>query len=305
MGMLDAWANRIGRGETVDFRPTGGSMVPLIRSGQRVRVGPAVPGRLEAGDIVLARVHGTVYLHLVLAVDAPRRRVQIGNNRGGVNGWTSYDRVFGICLAVDGVPRPGATAKVRATPPAIRPAPLATRRLDLLPLGVEHADEMAVVLGDPALHAFIGGAPQDSDALRARYARLVGGSPDPEVVWCNWVLRLRAEGRLVGTVQATVAADGAHAEVAWVVGIPWQGRRLASEAARALTGWLTELPVGRILAHVHPEHSASAAVAAACGLRPTPHHQDGEIRWEYDGGRTPGTPGTPGTPAPRPPGQGP
>ncbi len=293
MGLLDAMAERTGRGETVEFRPTGGSMVPLIRSGQRVRVGPADPARIEAGDIVLARVHGTVYLHLVLAVDAARRRVQIGNNRGGVNGWTAHDRVFGICLAVDGVPRAGAAAKVR--PPlsgaasAVRPVPLASRRLDLLPLGVEHADEMAVVLADPGLHTFTGGAPLTAGALRVRYARLAAGSPDPATVWCNWVLRLRDGGQLVGTVQATVAADLEHAEVAWVVGTAWQGRGFAAEAAGALTGWLRELPVGRILAHVHPGHSASAAVAEACGLRPTPHRQDGEVRWESVGGSANGS----------------
>jgi hypothetical protein len=39
--------------------------------------------------------------------------VQIANNRGRVNGWTSEDRVFGICTQVDGVPRPGASGKVR------------------------------------------------------------------------------------------------------------------------------------------------------------------------------------------------
>ncbi|MEU9375407.1 GNAT family N-acetyltransferase [Streptomyces sp. NPDC048255] len=184
------------------------------------------------------------------------------------------------------MPRTGAAAKVRR-PHAVRPVALASSRLDVLPLGVEHAAEMALVLDDPGLHAFTGGSPLDADALRVRYARLAAGSPDPAVVWCNWVLRLRADGRLVGTVQATVAADLEHAEVAWVVGAPWQGRGLASEAARVLTGWLRELPVGRVLAHVHPDHSASAAVAASCGLRPTAHRQDGEVRWESAGGTAP------------------
>lgn len=115
MGMLDVQADRVRAGATVEFRPTGTSMVPLVHSRQRVRVAPADPARLEPGDIVLARVSGTVYLHLVTAVDSPRRRVQISNNRGRVNGWTGHDRVFGICLSVDDVPRPGAAAKVRAT----------------------------------------------------------------------------------------------------------------------------------------------------------------------------------------------
>ena len=39
------------------------------------------------------------------------------------------------------------------------PGPLAAERLDLEPLGVGHAAEMARVLGDPALHDFTGGEP--------------------------------------------------------------------------------------------------------------------------------------------------
>lgn len=109
--MLDAVAHRVAAGARVEFRPSGSSMVPLIRSRQPVVVAPVDPARLEVGDIVLARVAGTVYLHLVSAVDRARKRVQISNNRGRVNGWTGHDRVFGICVAVDGVPRPGAEAK--------------------------------------------------------------------------------------------------------------------------------------------------------------------------------------------------
>ncbi|MFK0220447.1 GNAT family N-acetyltransferase [Streptomyces vinaceus] len=281
MGMLDAVAYRIGRGETVEFRPAGDSMAPLIHSRQRVRVAPVDAALVEPGDIALARVSGTVYLHRVSAVDTARRRVQIANNRGRVNGWTGRDRVFGICLDVDGVARPGAAAKVRRPPvPAVRAEPLSTRRMELLPLRVGHAGEMARVLGDPVLHESIGGAPLAAGALRERYARLAAGSPGPAVVWCNWLLRLREDGPLVGTVQATVTPGRDTAETAWVIGTPWQGRGLATEAALAVTAWLARLPVGLLVAHIHPDHHASAAVAAACGLAPTPHREDGEIRWE-------------------------
>ena len=69
--------------------------------------------KLEVGDIVLARVAGAVYLHLVSAVDQARKRVQISNNRGRVNGWTNHARLFGICTAVDGVRRPRLEGKLR------------------------------------------------------------------------------------------------------------------------------------------------------------------------------------------------
>ena len=112
MGSLDAIAARVAEGRTVDFRPTGSSMVPLIRSRQLVTVAPVDPTRVEVGDIVLARVAGTTYLHLVSAVDGAHSRVQISNNRGRVNGWTSQTKVFGICTTVDGVRRPRLDGKL-------------------------------------------------------------------------------------------------------------------------------------------------------------------------------------------------
>ncbi|MFB7588233.1 GNAT family N-acetyltransferase [Streptomyces sp. NPDC056169] len=157
-----------------------------------------------------------------------------------------------------------------------------TERLDLVPLAVAHAEEMAGVLGDPALHVFIGGEPLPAPELRARYERLAAGSPDPSVVWCNWVVRLRDEDRLTGTVQATVTDGGRVAEIAWVVGTDWQGRGIAREAARGLVELLAAGGVRTVLAHVHPEHAASGAVARAAGLAPTEEWEDGEVRWRLD-----------------------
>ncbi|MFE4592779.1 GNAT family N-acetyltransferase [Streptomyces laurentii] len=167
-------------------------------------------------------------------------------------------------------------------PLSLAAVPLQTARLNLEPLRVGHAPEMAVALADPALHSFIGGAPLSEPELLSRYARLVAGPAEAgSAAWCNWVLRLRGDGpdggSAVGTVQATVVRDGA--EIAWVVGTPWQGRGLAREAAVALADWLRGQGVPSLVAHVHPEHHASAAVAAAAGLTPTDVLQDGERRW--------------------------
>ncbi|MFE5486919.1 GNAT family N-acetyltransferase [Streptomyces sp. NPDC056527] len=167
----------------------------------------------------------------------------------------------------------------------LQPEPVPTARLTLLPLAVDHAQEMAGVLGDPSLHRFIGGTPLTPRALRARYERLVVGSPQAGVSWCNWVVRLEDGGPLVGTVQATV--DGEAAEIAWIVGTPWQGRGIAVEAVRGLVGWLGAQGVRTLVAHVHPDHAASAAVATAAGLTPTDEWQDGEVRWRL---RVPSSP---------------
>ncbi|GAA4202404.1 GNAT family N-acetyltransferase [Actinocatenispora rupis] len=158
---------------------------------------------------------------------------------------------------------------------------IGTTRLDLLPLHAGYAAEMATVLSDPALHTYLGGAPESVAALRARYERQTAGSPDPAVTWLNWVVRLRAESCLTGTVQATVGPDGV-AEIAWVIGTPWQGRGIATEAARGLVDWLAGRGVRAVIAHIHPDNRASAAVASAAGLTPTAESHDGEVRWRRD-----------------------
>jgi RimJ/RimL family protein N-acetyltransferase len=161
------------------------------------------------------------------------------------------------------------------------PEPFSTARLDALPLDAAYAEEMAAVLFDPALHSWTGGAPEDADALRARYERQGAGSPDPAELWWNWVLRVREDGCLAGYVQATVR--GPRAEVAWVIGTRWQGRGYAKEAAAGLVGHLRDQDsVRTVVAHIHPGHVASAAVASAAGLLPTGEWEDGEVRWRLD-----------------------
>jgi RimJ/RimL family protein N-acetyltransferase len=46
-----------------------------------------------------------------------------------------------------------------------------------------------------------------------------------------------------------------------------------------MAAWLVGAGVGRIDAHIHPEHSASAAVARRVGLTPTEAEVDGETVW--------------------------
>jgi RimJ/RimL family protein N-acetyltransferase len=156
-----------------------------------------------------------------------------------------------------------------------------TGRLILLPQLAEHADEMAAVLSDPRLYTFTGGAPPTPSVLRSRYERLSRGAPDAAVSWCNWVIKLRDAECLTGTVQATIrpGAQGLAAEIAWVVGTPWQGRGIATEAAKALITWLVGQSVVTVIAHIHPDNHASAAVAAAAGLEPTGEWREGERRW--------------------------
>ncbi|WBB65842.1 GNAT family N-acetyltransferase [Micromonospora sp. WMMD812] len=160
--------------------------------------------------------------------------------------------------------------------------PIETERLVLEPLRVGHAEEMAPLLDDERLHEYVGGRPDTPEELRARYARQVAGhSPDGAQGWLNWIVRHRDTGAALGVVQATVRLDGerAVAELAWVVAAPQQGRGYAGEAAAGMVGWLDRQGIRALIAHVHPDHRASARVAERLGLRATDVVVDGELRW--------------------------
>jgi RimJ/RimL family protein N-acetyltransferase len=148
-----------------------------------------------------------------------------------------------------------------------------------VPLRAGDAEEMAAVLGDERLHEFIGGSPPTLAELQDRYAALAAGSPDLNVIWLNWIVRRLADSQALGTVQATLEDGGRRAHVAWVIGIDYQNQGFASEAAGAVVDWLRGQGISEIVAHIHPDHEASAIVATRAGLHPTDGYTDGERIW--------------------------
>jgi hypothetical protein len=80
MGWASHYIDKLRAGETVSFRPRGNSMTGKIQSGQLCTVVPVDSVALKVGDIVLCKVRGAEYLHLIKAIQGPR--FQIGNNRG-------------------------------------------------------------------------------------------------------------------------------------------------------------------------------------------------------------------------------
>ena len=94
---------RLQRGEGATVRPRGHSMAGKVEDGDTVTLAPLGGRTLDAGDVVLVRVHGRVYLHLVKAVQGDR--VLIGNNRGGTNGWVNRAAVYGIATRVEATRR--------------------------------------------------------------------------------------------------------------------------------------------------------------------------------------------------------
>ena len=160
-------------------------------------------------------------------------------------------------------------------------SPISSARLELTPLQVDDADAMVAVLADARMYEFTGGEPPTSESLRARYGRLgrrhhglvqldrptPSRRPTPSA-WCR----------------PPVASDGTTADVAWEIGVPWQGRGYATEAAIAMVAWLEAHGVGTVRALIHPAHVASARVAERVGLVPTAEREDGEVVWVIPSG---------------------
>ena len=99
MGWATGYIDRLKKGETVQFRPRGNSMSGKIESGQLCTVVPLKPDDLSIGDIVLCKVNGCQYLHLIKAKQGSR--FQTGNNRGRINGWIGSNGLYGKCVRIE------------------------------------------------------------------------------------------------------------------------------------------------------------------------------------------------------------
>lgn len=99
MGWATEYIKQLQDGKTVSFRPRGGSMKGKIESGELCTVKPANESELSVGTIVLCKVKGSQYLHLIKAIKG--NQYQIGNNRGGINGWISFNAIYGILEKVE------------------------------------------------------------------------------------------------------------------------------------------------------------------------------------------------------------
>jgi hypothetical protein len=60
---------------------------------------PIDPAMLEVVDIVLCKVAGNEYLHIVKVIE--HGRYQIANNRGFINGWIGPESIYGKCVKVE------------------------------------------------------------------------------------------------------------------------------------------------------------------------------------------------------------
>ena len=83
-------------GETCKVTGYGNSMTPILASGQSVIVEPVTEDtELSKRDIVLCKVNGHHYLHLIHSIRNGKSYL-IGNNHGHMNGWVSRSKIYGV-----------------------------------------------------------------------------------------------------------------------------------------------------------------------------------------------------------------
>lgn len=117
MGWADRAITTLKQGFTVTIKPKGNSMLPRIKSGQEVEIEPVFPATspgpndygdppddtwiavkdLKVNDVVLVRVKGNVYLHLIKAIKN-QEEFLIGNNKGKLNGWVKSKSIYGRAI---------------------------------------------------------------------------------------------------------------------------------------------------------------------------------------------------------------
>jgi hypothetical protein len=96
-------ATKLKEGEVCKVTGVGNSMTPILKSRQAVICEPVTEETvLEKKNIVLCKVKGHFYLHLIWAtrVDGEKQMYLIGNNHGHANGWIPKSQVFGKVVEI-------------------------------------------------------------------------------------------------------------------------------------------------------------------------------------------------------------
>ena len=141
-----------------------------------------------------------------------------------------------------------------------------TGNLILEPQIAEHANEMFVVLSDPAIYEYENQPPPSLEWLRSRFTKLeTRRSADGREQWLNWVIRLPSS-ELIGYVQATVHGDG-HASIAYELSSTFWGRGLAFQAVGAMIAELVRFySVRRVVAVLKRDNVRSKRLLERLGF---------------------------------------
>lgn len=91
--------NTLKNGQIIDrYKESGNSMLPIIKSGQPVRLEPIKNIELKIDDIVFCKVRGNYCTHKITKIRG--KQYQISNNHGYVNGWITKNSIYGIVTKI-------------------------------------------------------------------------------------------------------------------------------------------------------------------------------------------------------------
>ncbi len=149
-------------------------------------------------------------------------------------------------------------------------AVIETERLVLRDLTLDDLDDLAALYADPRVRQYF------PDGTRTRSQTLKELEWIIEVYYGTygyglWAAILKDSGELVGRCGLLPWQIGGRTEVevAYLLGTPWWGRGLATEAALAIVKYaFATLPVDRLIAMVDPRNEASRNVATKVGMSP-------------------------------------
>lgn len=88
------------KGEAI-IRAAGGSMRPIMDTGDSLYLKKVDPNKLRPGDAVFCKCSGNIFVHLIRATESNNKRFLIQNNFGMINGWTSSANIYGLCMKVN------------------------------------------------------------------------------------------------------------------------------------------------------------------------------------------------------------
>ena len=161
-----------------------------------------------------------------------------------------------------------------------------TAHLTLEILEPRHAPLLTDGLADPALYVWLDQAPPDLPSLSQRFEAICHRPAPRGELWLNWALRKKADGRYVGTAQATVFANR-EVNLAYFVFTADQGNGYAVEACTAIITHLArDYSAGPFLIAVDTRNVASQRVAEKLGFVRAREPKlagtlRGEPQWDY------------------------
>ena len=146
---------------------------------------------------------------------------------------------------------------------------LETTRLRFRRLTMRDLDPLAAFYADPEVMRYVGaGLPRSREETRARLQELIDA--EARQGFGVWALLDRADGTFLGRAGLAVwnIAGRREVEILYLLGRPYWGRGLATEAAAAIRDYgLNMLSEPRLISLIYPGNRASQRVAEKAGLR--------------------------------------